>query len=691
MRNMPQVRLFPSTLALLLLVLPLAAAPVVNIRQVITLSPESAAAKLPVTVEAVLLLDDRFRSIFFIHDGTASCYARIPADLQKEPFKQGNRYKFTGTTQAGGFRPVIEVHSLTATGPGKEPLPRQLTGDDLFRTEVDSQWVELEANVQGSVMKEGGPCLQLSLQGWEVDALLPRDLSQMAEPPWHLIGQRVRVKGIAASVFNDERQMSKRFLYVPSLRHVRVVGAPVHVPASPVKATSLLRVDSELKQPVRLRGVVTHSVDGEVVYLKDSSGTLRVYSSQPTGLIPGDEIEAEGYPALEPLRPALNATQVRKVGTGVVPQPAQLQPGEKLTTVLHHELVTITADLLALRERADGLLLQCQEGSELFDAIIEQRIPDSLHHQIAPGSRLQLTGLIELRPSKFLYSPDWIDGFRLHLRSEHDIQLLAAPAWWTPQRLIWLLAGVFVIGAGGLVWVAMLRRVVRAQTIVIKEKIERAAVLEERQRIAREMHDTFQQSLAGAGHLLDESVRRIQNAGQDALEPLKLARQMLRRCLEESRTSIAELRTVTLESRPFPEAVSELLQPVFENSGMTLSLNASPNLPSPGKVLSHAASRIIQEAVTNAVRHSQARNISVELTMEGQDLLLAISDDGIGFDPALANALQGHFGITGMKERAAKLGGHVEITSSAGSGTRVQVRFSAAPSNLDDPLSNLSA
>jgi signal transduction histidine kinase len=165
---------------------------------------------------------------------------------------------------------------------------------------------------------------------------------------------------------------------------------------------------------------------------------------------------------------------------------------------------------------------------------------------------------------------------------------------------------------------------------------------------------------------------------------------MLRRCREESRTSIAELRSVTLESRAFPEALSELLQPIIENSGITLSLKASPDLPSLDKALSHAASRIVQEAVTNAVRHSQGRNIQVELTMEGQELLLNISDDGTGFDPSLANALQGHFGITGMKERAAKLGGHIEITASAGNGTVVQVRLPAVPPNLDEPLSNIS-
>ena len=666
--------------------LPLLAVQVGSIRQVLALTPEAAAQRHPVTVEAVLLVDDRFRSTFFIHDGTASCYARIPKELQSADFRQGRRYLFTGTTQAGGYRPVIEVSSLKPTGPGKEPLPRQLSADDLFKTEVDSQWVEMTARVDGSVLKEGGPCLQLRVQGWEVDAFLPREESREEDPPWHLIGQQVRVKGIAASVFNDERQMTKRFLYLPSLCHVMVVGAPVHVSAEPVSVTSLLRVGSDLKQPVRLRGVVTHSIGGEVVYLKDSSGSLRIYSSQPTSFVPGDEIEAEGFPALEPLRPALHATQLRKVSSGPPPIPVVMDPEGKLVTQLHHELVTLAADLLAVRERAEGLILQCQRGKDLFEAVLDGKMSDTLHEQLRPGSRLRLTGMMELRPSKFFYSSDWIDGFRLHLRGGHDVQVLSTPPWWNARRLSWLLVIVFLVGAGGLAWAAMLRRVVRAQTLVIKEKVGRTAILEERQRIAREMHDTFQQSLAAAGHLLDESVRRLQQPGHDAQEPLKLARHMLRHCRDESRAAITELRSITLQTRPLPDALAELLSPVVESAGMQFHLHvrAVPAVIDPR--LAHTILRISQEAVANAVIHGKGRKVRVMLEAKDSVVELTISDDGRGFDLALADARQGHFGITGMKERASKLGGQLEITSSEAEGTRVTARLPISPPGMDQPL-----
>ncbi len=675
---------------LLLPALPLAAAPLGSIRDVLALTPEQAAQRQPVELQALLLVDDRYRSTFFFHDGTASCYARIPGALHSDVLKRGNRYRIQGVTEPGGYRPVIAVTTLLALGPGTEPDPAKLSGADVFKTTHDAQWVEIEGRVTSSSIKEGGPCLDLAVEGQKIDAFLPREVSQPASPLWHLIGQRLRVRGVAASVFNDERQLTRRFLYVPDQQHTVPISGTTHASAVPMKAAALLRLGSELDQLVRVRGVITHSIPGEASYLKDSTGTLRILSAQPDIFVPGDEIEAEGFPQLESLRPALNATELRIVSHGPSPQPLDFDPADKLSTRLHHELVKGEARLLAVSESDGSYILQCQSGKKAFEAVLDRRLTPPLPEGISPGSLLQLTGLIELRPSRLFYTPDWIEGFRLHLRSGSDITILSQPPWWNVQRLVWLLLLILTLGGVAAAWVVMLQRTVRSQTLIIKEKVQRAAVLEERQRIAREMHDTFQQSLAGAGHLLDESVRRIQNANQDALEPLKLARQMLRRCREESRTSIAELRSVTLESRPFPEALSELLQPIIENSGITLSLKASPDLPSLDKALSHAASRIVQEAVTNAVRHSQGRNIQVDLTMESQELLLNISDDGTGFDPSLANALQGHFGITGMKERAAKLGGHIEITSSAGNGTVVLVRLPAVPPNLDEPLSNIS-
>ena len=216
--------------------------------------------------------------------------------------------------------------------------------------------------------------------------------------------------------------------------------------------------------------------------------------------------------------------------------------------------------------------------------------------------------------------------------------------------------------------------------------MERTAILEERQRIAREMHDTFQQSLAAAGHLLDESLRRLQQPGQDAQEPLKLARHMLRHCRDESRAAITELRSITLQTRPLPDALAELLSPVVESAGMQFHLHvtAVPAVIDPR--LAHTILRISQEAVANAVIHGKGRTVRVMLEAKDSVVELTISDDGRGFDLALADARQGHFGITGMKERAAKLGGQLEITSSESEGTRVTVRLPISQPGMDQPL-----
>ena len=133
---------------LCLLALRLAAAPLGSISEVLALSPEAAAQKRAVRVDATLLVDDRFRSTFFFHDGTASCYALIPESLLGDALKRGQRYRIEGSTKAGDYRAIIDVTALTPLGAGTEPEPQRLAGDDIFRTQADAQWVEIEGVIR---------------------------------------------------------------------------------------------------------------------------------------------------------------------------------------------------------------------------------------------------------------------------------------------------------------------------------------------------------------------------------------------------------------------------------------------------------------------------------------------------------------------------------------------------------------
>ncbi len=446
-----------------------------------------------------------------------------------------------------------------------------------------------------------------------------------------------------------------------------------------VTVDSLLRVGLELDNRVVLRATVTHVLPGTAVFAKDATGSLRILTAQLLDLNHGDLIEAEGFPAMEPLRPALRATNIRKLEPGPRPVAVMLEPGKLLGTHLHHELAQTQASLLAINEGPDGFVLQCQADGKNFEGLLDKRLSPTLPPELTPGCTLSLTGLVELVPSRFFYMPNWIGGFRLHLRGSGDITLLARPPWWNAQRLLWLVAVVLMLGMGALVWVNTLRKTVKTQSRLIGRKLEREAVLEERQRIAREMHDTFQQSLAGAGHLLDDALRKLNGASHTAASPLHLARQMLRHCREEARTSISELRSLALENRTLLEALEELLRPPVEAAGARLEIEIAHPLPELPSGHPHALLRIAQEAVSNTLQHGAAEHIRVSLTSDDDCVTLTIKDDGTGFDPAATNARQGHFGLLGMKERALKLDGDVTINSAPGAGTVITASLPLNP------------
>jgi signal transduction histidine kinase len=657
---------------LCLLALPLAGAPLDSVREVLSLTPEQAAEKRPVSFEATLLVDDRQRSTFFVHHGDASCYASIPTALQGEVLKQGLRYRIGGITTAGDYQPGIEVTSLIPLGPGMEPEPLRLADDHIFSTYADAQWVEIEGRVEGSSFREGGPSMDISVQGWIIHAFLPRDASPDAILPWHLLGQKVRIRGIAAGTFNDERQMTRRFVFVPSLQHVAPVGEIVTATVRPATASSLLGLGSELNTRVRVRGVVTHRVEGESVYLRDESATLRILTAQPLPLNPGDVIEAEGLAALELIRPALRATELRKISDGPAPQPVIFDAEEKLNSRLHHELIRTTADLLTMREGADGFVLQCRSGTKVIEASLDKRLAKSLPETIIPGCRLQLTGLLELRPSRFFSRLDWIDGFRVHLRSANDITILARPPWWTIGRLLALVGGLVLLAGTVSTWAFLLRRQVAEQTETIRSKLTRETVLEERQRIARDWHDTMEQQLMGVSMIVEDATARL-TEDTDVGHRLHLAERMLRHCREESRSTIRDLRSVALEAGGLVAAFAEFLPPLAQSGGAEFSLeNKGIQRRLPIRT-EQALLRIAQEAVANAVHHSSANHIRVMLDDTGTIVRLEVKDDGIGFAAEEMPTEGTHLGIAGMRERARRMEATFQIITQKGAGTRVIV------------------
>jgi signal transduction histidine kinase len=200
-------------------------------------------------------------------------------------------------------------------------------------------------------------------------------------------------------------------------------------------------------------------------------------------------------------------------------------------------------------------------------------------------------------------------------------------------------------------------------------------VLDERARLARELHDTLAQDFVGLAALLDAIALGWKADTTAAAQKLELARRMVRHSLTEARRSVMDLRAAALQGQTLGEALASAAPLWSAGRSIEVRLDIAP----PGAILPEETEqhllRIAQEAVHNAARHSGAHTVTVRLRAEHDDLVLAIVDDGRGFD--VSNAFDpagGHFGILGMRERAGRIGGRLELRSTPGGGTVVEVR-----------------
>jgi signal transduction histidine kinase/streptogramin lyase len=205
-----------------------------------------------------------------------------------------------------------------------------------------------------------------------------------------------------------------------------------------------------------------------------------------------------------------------------------------------------------------------------------------------------------------------------------------------------------------------------------------AAVLGERTRIARELHDTLAQSVAGVGLQIETGLRRLDREPDKARAHLRRAHAMARSSLDEVRRSIWVLRAQTSKGPDgLAASLSQSLAQLAEGPGPATSfeLTGTPR-PLPPAVERNLL-RIAHEAVTNALRHSGAGHVRVGLDFGGDDLTLRVRDDGRGFDVEghLARSGTEHFGLLGIVERARILGGELHVESDAGTGTSLVCRI----------------
>lgn len=207
------------------------------------------------------------------------------------------------------------------------------------------------------------------------------------------------------------------------------------------------------------------------------------------------------------------------------------------------------------------------------------------------------------------------------------------------------------------------------------ERVEELTLLNERQRMARDLHDTLAQGVAGLVMQMEAlDAYLIKNDIEKSRHIVQMSMQQARNTLKEARQSIDSLRSYSQENKDFSQAVLKMIDEFKNFSTLEVSEQVEDKIYIPSIVSTHCLF-ILSECLTNIVKHANAQTVFVTLMITDNRLILKIKDDGIGFNVERKSQLIKNYGILGLQERVRLLNGDLEIKSTIALGTEVIIRI----------------
>jgi signal transduction histidine kinase len=698
--------------------------PISTAADVLSLSGEEAGQRLPVSVTGVVTAaEPDWNGQFFVQDATGGVFVE---NLGHTPPALGDVVHIDGVSHPGAFAPIISEPQWRVVGTAPLPEPKPARIENLKAGAEDGMRVEITGVVRTARIENNRLALDLSVAGnrLQVNARVPP-----ATPPESLIATHVCVRGTVATHYNEVlRHLTSVAVYVPRLEDFTVLEReredPFRQPPTPASNIAQYRRGRGSDERVHVRGVVTLQRVGDEIFLQDESGGIRIETTQPDAFALGEQIDAAGFIEYENYLPLLRDAVLRPAGLPPAPVPPRPVTFAEISRGQHHgDLVSLRGRILDRSTRPESrgpgnfrgfTTTWLVQGSEItFTVEYEARAESAALAAVPVGSIVEVSGVCV----STVDGTGRLTALRLLLPSPAGLRVLARPSWFTPARL---LAGVGILGAVLLVALAWLLTIARknatlkqlvhelehaqrelqeAHDTLEQKVIERSAqlqvemtarktaevqfkaVLAERTRLARELHDTLEQTLTGIALHLDTSAKLAPRDAAASREHLQLARNWLHQSQVELRRSIWDLRSRELEQFDLAAALRRSAEQLADGGALKLDFHATGlprNLP---EVVEENVLRIGQEALTNIAKHAHASRVEIAFEVEDHLLRLRIRDDGVGFEPAsVPGASDGHYGLTGMAERAKRIGGRVVVTSGAGRGTAITVEIPLAAS-----------
>lgn len=614
----------------------------------------------------------------FIQDETSGVYlydAGLPVHLIP-----GQMVEVVGTTSSGEYAPIVVPKEIHVVGQGPLPEPRRVGYEEMASGQEDSQFVEISGVVRSvELLTNQYYQIEIVTGGGRLSVYsrtLPVDRVEA------LPDSTVRVRGVRSTQFNRRRQLFAIRLMVPRPEDLVMESPapsdPFAIAARPIGSLLQFTPQESFGRRVKVVGKVIFYEPGKEVFLQEGDQGVEVQTRGQEPLALGDQVEALGFVSQGDYTPVLQDGIYRKLAAGPPLAPAPVTPDEALNGKYDCQLIQVNARVLDRALLGAERYLVLQAGDIIFQAFLGELDGDDPLAQLENGSRVAVTGVCRIEPGVWLAGDTWrAKAFRLQMRSIADVQLVEAPSWWTLRRVLGAAIAVSVAALAALAWVVVLRRQVaergRELEIQIQERqlAERRREMEqERTRVAQDLHDEL-------GSTLTE-VSMLGSLLQTPTLPPETRATHLEKLVQVSRAVVATLDEIVWAVNPTYDSVASLAsyyslfaQRFLNLAGIACRLAVAETFPAAplDSRLRHGVFLAFKEALNNAVRHSGASQVLVEMSVAAHVLRIVIADNGCGFDARLRQP--GSDGLTGMQERMTRLGGHCEITSTPGQGTTV--------------------
>jgi len=670
--------------------------PLKTIAEIRALSPDQAATQMRLRVRGVITCFDLPAGVGLIQDATGGIFFS-PGPWEewsgREPLRPGDFVELFMHTESGGFAPTLQregngiYYRVLSREPLPEPLPLDFNPAEnmtqhncLVRVTGVVRAVQVDSRPAWKGM--GADIRRMALTVSTREQTL-RAIVRFADPAWQQprpewVGQEASIVGVRVAEVNERREITGIKLYVPGPEFITIDSTALEKvfaePSRPLDAVMTFDPQANPGRRVHVHGVVTHTEPDLGVFLADPANNrhgLLVRTPQTDAWPPGTEVNAVGFPALDRGVPLLRDAVVRTFKEGPPPEPFLVTTAQALSGRMHHCLVQIDGIFLGAVDQGERQVLSFTADGTPFTA---ERPRSTGASGAAPwplGGELRLAGVcVDQLAGPPGSGP--AQGFSLLLSEAADPVLLHQPPWWTAGRILTASLVFAAVALGAAAWVFFLRREVARQAQVIAVATKDHTISEERNRIARDLHDTLEQHLAGIALQLDGLEEDATPATGAAL---RRALQMLGHTRREARRSVWDLRSRTLLQEGLVASLRELAaaatgkgtQTAIETAGVVRRLETE---------VEFSFLRIAQEAVANALKHARAATVKISLDFTGDgSVTLSVTDDGCGFRQGDGQQVDRGMGLHSMQDRARSILATWSLQSTPGRGTAISVRW----------------